>query len=175
MKRVLPVVLIAAAPLLVACEPTAETRTEAAAETGAAEPAVDAAAIEQEIRDRVEAWERAANESPEAFASFYAEDGVLMAPNAPPATGPAQIAESMAPMFGAVENITFEPIQIDIAASGDLAVERGRYSLTGTMQDGSTFEDEGSYLVAWENRDGQWMVTNDIFNSDRPAPGEDGQ
>jgi uncharacterized protein (TIGR02246 family) len=159
-------VLIAAAALLVsACAP--DTDTPPPADQPAA---VDLGAEEQAIRARVTAWQAAANESAEAFASFYTEDGVLMAPNAPPAQGRQAIAELMAPQFGAIENITFEPLQITIASSGDLAVERGRYTLRGTLPDSTTFDDEGSYLVAWQKRNGEWQVVNDIFNTDRPAP-----
>lgn len=144
--------------------------TEDMGPDAAVDMAVDLAAEEQAIRDRVDAWERAANESAESFASFYASDGVLMAPNAPPAEGPQAIAQAMGPMFQAVQSVTFDPTDIEVARSGDLAVERGRYSLTGTTPDGSSFQDEGSYLVAWRKMDGQWMVTNDIFNTDRPMP-----
>jgi len=160
--------MFAATLLLAAC---GQAETEVAAEPAAEEAAVDVAAIEQQIRDRVQAWQQAANTSAEAFASFYAQDGVLMPPNGPPAQGAAAITETMTPMMGMVENITFEPVDIRVAESGEMAVERGRYTLSGTMQDGSAFDDQGSYLVSWENQGGEWMVTNDIFNSDRPMPG----
>lgn len=168
MKGHFPVIpLLLALPLgVVGCEaPEPETEAEPAAEV--ATP--DLAAEEQAIRDRVEAWEQAANESPEAFASFYTSEGVLMAPNAPVAVGPAAIVEAMGPTFEMVEDITFEPLDIQVAGSGDLAVERGRYTLAATAPDGSQLDDEGSYLVAWVKQDGQWMVAHDIFNSDRPA------
>jgi len=130
---------------------------------------VDLAAEEQAIRDRVAAWQDAANESPEAFAAFYASDGVLMPPNGPAAEGPEAIAAAMGPMFETVEAIAFEVVDITLAESGELAVERGRYTLTGTMPDGTGFDDAGSYLVAWQKQNGVWMVLQDIFNSDRPA------
>lgn len=178
MTRLTPrLVLFATLALLVgACVP--ETDMEEADASADATPgmtaAADVAAEEQAIRDRVAAWERAANESPEAFAAFYTDDGVLMAPNAPPAEGPAAIAELMGGMMGSVENITFEPLSIDIADSGDLAVELGRYTLRGTGPDGTAFDDEGSYVVGWEKENGQWMVIADIFNTDRPAPDSEG-
>jgi uncharacterized protein (TIGR02246 family) len=154
--------------LVLACEAAPDT---AEAPAAAERAVVDLAAEEQAIRARVDAWERAANESPEAFAAFYADDGVMMPANGPIRTGPAEIAGFMTEHFGAVENITFETTQVDVAESGDLAVERGRYTLRGTMPDGTAFDDEGKYLVAWEKQESQWVVVSDIFNSDRPMPG----
>jgi ketosteroid isomerase-like protein len=38
------------------------------------------------------------------------------------------------------------------------------------MQDGSTFEDYGKYLVAWKKIDGTWLMERDIWNSDNAPP-----
>lgn len=179
MKRVAHglALLLAVPLLLVACEaPEAETDMDAepageSAMDPAAGPAVDVAAVEQAIRDREDEWERAAMVSVDSFAAFYTSDGVLMAPNAPPMQGPAAIVEGMGPMFETVDSIAFDPVAIDVAGSGDMVVEQGRYTLVGTTPDGAAFDDEGSYLVVWTNQGGQWLVTHDIFNSDRPAEG----
>ena len=64
-------------------------------------------------------------------------------------------AAFMTEHFGGVESITFETTRVDVAESGDLAVERGRYTLSGAMPDGTAFDDEGKYLVASEKRGGQ--------------------
>ncbi|MEX0893803.1 MAG: SgcJ/EcaC family oxidoreductase [Gemmatimonadota bacterium] len=165
MKR--PVGLLVPLTLFVLGACAAEPDADAALDQ--ATTMVDLAAEEQAIRDRVAAWQDAANESPEAFAAFYASDGVLMPPNGPAAEGPAAIAEAMGPMFETVEEIAFEVVDITFAESGELAVERGRYTLAGTLPDGTSFDDAGSYLVAWQKQDGAWMVLYDIFNSDRPA------
>lgn len=159
------VLLTCATLLLGAC--AVEANPEAAPAQAGAD---DVAAVEQAIRDRVAAWQAAANESPEAFASFYTEDGILMAPNAPPAQGRQAIAELMAPTFAQIDDITFTPLQITAARSGELAAERGRYDLRGTAPDGTTFEDQGSYVVVWRLEGDQWLVINDVFNSDRPTP-----
>ena len=165
-------VLLAVALLPVACEaPEAETDAGAEPAMESASPAVDAAAVEQAIREREAEWARAAMASADSFASFYTSDGVLMAPNAPPMQGAAAIVEGMAPMFEILDSIAFETVGVDVAESGELAVEQGRYTLTGTTPDGAAMEDEGSYMVVWKRQDGQWMVARDIFNSDRPAAG----
>ena len=180
MKRHAPrlAFLLALPLLLVACEaPEAESDMDSEAEAAmepAESPMVDVAAIEQAIRDRETEWQAAAMVSADSFAAFYTSDGVLMAPNAPPMQGPAAIAEGMAPTFEVVESITFDPVAITVSESGDMAVEQGRYTLSGTLPDGTAMEDEGSYLVVWTNQDGRWMVTHDSFNTDRPAEGAGG-
>lgn len=169
--------VLAVALLPAACEaPEAEPSADAepAAESAAMEPAapaVDAAAVEQAIRDREAAWARAAMVSADSFASFYMSDAVVMAPDGPPMQGPAAIAEGMGPLIEIIDSIAFETVAVDVAESGELAVEQGRYTLTATTPDGAAMDDEGSYLVVWKQQDGQWMVARDIFNSDRPAEG----
>jgi uncharacterized protein (TIGR02246 family) len=155
--------------LLAACAP--EPADDAAV---APAGAVDLAAEEQAIRARVMAWESAANQSGEAFASFYVEDGIVMPPNEEPVQGRQGITDIMGPALASFDTITFEPLQITIAASGDLAVERGRYALRGTAADSTTFEDAGAYLVAWRKVNGEWMVINDMFHSSQPAAGAEG-
>lgn len=166
--RALLIPLAAAALGACAAEPEAGATLEEDSLT------VNLGAEEQAIRDRVAAWQTAAGESAEAFAAFYAPDGVLLAPNAPPAEGRDAVVATMAPMMEMVEDIRFEVVDIVLAESGELAVERGRYTLSGTMPDGTAWDDEGSYIVAWQKQDGEWWVIRDIFNTDRPADGAGG-
>lgn len=161
--------------VLAACAPEAEPRSDAPADVAdTATPAatVDPVAEEQAIRDRIAAYEEAANANAQALADFFLPDGVVMPPNAPAARGPSGVAEAMGPMFEMVDGVDFQTESIDMAESGELAVEYGQYSLTGTLPDDSPFSDEGSYLVTWKKEDGEWMVLYDIFNSDQPAPGD---
>ena len=57
-----------------------------------------------------------------------------------------------------------------IEVSGDLAVERGRWTWSNPLPDGSQATDAGKYLVSWRRVNGQWKVVNDIWNSDNPPP-----
>lgn len=172
--------LLAIPLMLTACEAPeagtdteAEPTSEAAMEPAAQSQAVDVAAVEQAIRDREAEWEQAAMASVDSFATFYTPDGVIMTPNAAPARGAAAIVEVMGPTFEMLESISFDPVDITVAENGDMVVEQGRYTLAGTTPDGTAFDDEGSYLVVWTNQDGRWMVTHDIFNTDRPMEGGD--
>src|SRR5438552_1008212 len=68
----------------------------------------------------------------DAVASFYADDAVLLIPNAPIARGNAAIRDAFAAHFGAMHpSLNFGPDRI--VQSGDVAYEYGHY----TMQMGS--------------------------------------
>jgi ketosteroid isomerase-like protein len=47
---------------------------------------------------------------------------------------------------------------------GDTAVEIGRYTLSG----GGQVMDRGKYLVIWKQKDGQWQLHRDIWNTHVP-------
>jgi ketosteroid isomerase-like protein len=91
-----------------------------------------------------------------------------MPPNAPPLEGRTAIQESAAGLLGAGANLRFETAEVKVAASGDMAITRGRYFLT-LETPGGLIEDEGSYLEVWEKVDGEWKITTDIYNTDLPS------
>ncbi|WP_347716685.1 DUF4440 domain-containing protein, partial [Sphingomonas sp.] len=70
------------------------------------------------------------------------------------------------PGFG----LTFVPEQIVVSSSGDMALDRGTYSLT-IAPDGTTQTDTGKYVVVWRKIGREWKVAADIFNSNLPASG----
>jgi ketosteroid isomerase-like protein len=63
----------------------------------------------------------------------------------------------------------------DIAVSGSLAVERGKYVLQFTAGAGAppgmtSFEDRGNYLAHWrEDVDGEWRIAADAPVSELPT------
>lgn len=159
---------------LIACE----TRT--AEETGTTETeagSVDPAAVEAEIDARGNEFERAieANDA-DAVAVMYADDAILLPPNAPRVTGMQGIRASFAEWLemdpdAAVELTADEVV---VAESGELAYEIGTAQVSGSTPDGGTYEDTGKYLVVWENEGGEWMMVADMWSSDAPAPGMEG-
>ena len=134
--------------------------------------AVDTAADEQAIRGHVDRWLQLVKAKDAAgIAELYAEDGAVMAPNAPIGKGRTAIQQTWASMmrtpgFG----LTFVPEQIVVSSSGDMALDRGTYSLT-IAPDGTTQTDTGKYVVVWRKIGREWKVAADIFNSDLPASG----
>jgi ketosteroid isomerase-like protein len=65
-------------------------------------------------------------------------------------------------------DLTFAPEQIVVSSSGDMALDRGTYSLT-IAPDGTTQTDTGKYVVVWRKIDHEWKAAADIFNSDLSA------
>ena len=131
-----------------------------------------AAADELAIRGHVDRWLQLVKAKDAArIAELYAEDGAVMPPNAPLGEGRAAIQQTWASMmrtpgFG----LTFVPDQIVVSSSGDMALDRGTYSLT-IAPDGTTQTDTGKYVVVWRKIGREWKVAADILNSDLPASG----
>jgi uncharacterized protein (TIGR02246 family) len=100
-------------------------------------------------------------------AALFAQDGMFMAPHYEPAYGPKAI-ERLLRQFGesGYQDLRIETVRVD--ASGDLAMEIGRYSVTVRDSDGSIHTDRGKYLKAWR-RLGAWLIVADCWSSNLPA------
>jgi uncharacterized protein (TIGR02246 family) len=131
---------------------------------------VDLAAEERAIREAGKAWLAAeiAKDIP-VIVSFYAEDAIEMASNTPIIQGKDAIRQWYeAWLTPAGVGMTFATTEVDVAASGDMAVERGSYRFTQDSPRGRT-EDVGKYVTVWKKVDGKWRVAIDAANSDRPC------
>jgi ketosteroid isomerase-like protein len=95
-------------------------------------------------------------------ATFYRE-------NNEPAVGHAAIQETEEQYLES--NPAFVPNwstdRVEIASSGDLAVEWGTWSESGSGLDG-TAEDHGRYVTVYRKVDGIWKVATDISVSTKP-------
>ncbi len=116
--------------------------------------ATAAQAEEQAIRDRVRTMVEAVTaKDPDRTARFYAEDGLFLWPGAPLAEGRPAIREAWGtfmqmPGF----DLTFWPVRITMAQSGDMALELGAFRLMGQ---------EGKYIITWKKIDGEWLIMAD--------------
>jgi ketosteroid isomerase-like protein len=100
--------------------------------------------------------------------AFYTDDAVFMAPNAPAATGHAEI-EALLRTFPPMSNFTIQ--SDEVVGVGDLAYSRNHYSLTMTPPGGAAFMDSGkSMVILRKQADGSWKFVRDMFNSDIPLP-----
>ncbi len=164
-------VLLSIATLLLSACQAGEKPANDAAEVNSA-TAVDTGADEQAIRGHVAHWLQLVKGKDAAdIAELYAEDGAVMPPNAPISKGRAAIQQTWASMmrtpgFG----LTFAPELIVVSSSGDMALDRGTYSLT-IARDGITQTDTGKYVVVWRKIGREWKAAADILNSDLPASG----
>jgi ketosteroid isomerase-like protein len=99
--------------------------------------------------------------------ALYADDGVVMAPNAPAVEGKAAMQAMMNGMFADKAQLALTTKSV--VANGPLAIERGVFRLTLTPAGApAAVTDTGKYLVHWRNVGGQWFLVEDMFNSDLP-------
>ncbi len=156
--------------LLTACQVSEKPANDTAEVNSAA--AVDTGADEQAIRGNVDRWLQLVKAKDAAgIAALYAEDGAVMPPNAAIGKGRAAIQQTWASMMRTPGfNLTIVPEQIVVSSSGDMALDRGTYSLT-IAPDGTAQTDTGKYVVVWRKIGSEWKAAADIFNSDLPASG----
>jgi len=94
-----------------------------------------------------------------ALAERYTSDAVVMPPNAPAAAGTVEIEAFWgAAIEAGIEDAELTTTQVE--ASGDLAYEDGKVSLTNA--DGKTTQQR--YLVVWKRVGGEWKLHRDIWN-----------
>jgi len=126
---------------------------------------------EQAIRDLDAHWVTVANnKDANGAAAMYADDGGVYAPNQPPAIGHEAV---LATWVNLVQlpgfSVDFQPNKILIAASKDLAIDIGTYTLkTGDVN--APKVENGKYVVSWVKRDNAWKVYTDMFSSDTAPP-----
>ena len=104
----------------------------------------------------------------DSVAAIYAERGRIMWPNGPAAVGRDSIAARLRAIGAATPVLSLRTE--DVAASGPLAVERGRYTMTWTSPGGGQLADSGKYLMRWHRTEAEWMIVDNIWNSDLPTP-----
>jgi uncharacterized protein (TIGR02246 family) len=152
---------LAAVVALAGCSPQPSASPTASPDTRAADEAA--------IRTLVEQWSASAQAKDAAtFASFYAQDGVVMLSNAPDMRGAAAIREGIAGMMqDPAFALSFEANDVVVAKAGDLAYETGTYAMTMTGPDKKPASEKGHYVVVWRKQaDGAWKVAVDAPLSD---------
>ena len=129
-------------------------------------------ANEQAVRQADAQWSKAAQAHDlDGTVSYYADDAVLLPPNAPIAADKQSIRESWAAMLGPILSISWQITRIDVARSGDLAYLVGTYSITVKDAHGNPSTDRGKLIEVWKKQaDGHWKAVADTYNSDLPSP-----
>jgi uncharacterized protein (TIGR02246 family) len=158
-KRTLPLTLSICAFLLSSCAPPAAPDMRAADEAA--------------IRELDEQWSAtAAKNDLDGTVAFYADDAVLLPPNAPIAGDRKSIRESWAGMLGPNTAVSWKVSKVAAAKSGEMGYLYGTYQLS--MQDpkgGPAMRDTGKMVEIWKKQsDGKWKCIVDTFNSDIPVP-----
>lgn len=118
-----------------------------------------------EIRALSDQWEAALQAGDAAaIAAFYSEDCRILAPNTDLATGRSAAEAAFGGMIDA--GLTGELETVEATVVGDLGFNLGTYTLQAA--DGSLV-DRGKFIEIWRQVNGEWKITDDIWNSDLAA------
>ena len=134
-------------------------------------PVTDAAAEEAAIRARSVATVEAENAMDfDRVVTFFEENAAFQMANAPEIRGRAAIRK-LYDDFQAmgVTGIESTIADVQVAASGDLAFERGVNHLR-IQTPGGEVTDVGKYLIVWRKTDGVWSIAALAASSDAPPP-----
>lgn len=141
---------------LVACAPPAGPGADTAADQAAIR-AIDVAHSKAEVSGDAD-----------SYLAAYADDAVVMAPDAPAVTGREAIRKAFsegAANMPAGESQSYGDYTVTV--SGDMAWSSGTYKLTSSA--GAPLE-SGKFLTTWHKANGKWLAVRDIWNSDAPPP-----
>lgn len=159
MRRAL---LLAAAIVAVGACATEGTDTSAAAP--------DTAVDEAKLRADAPVWFDLYNRGDaDGVANLYAEDGIIMAPGAPPAVGREAIRSYVSGDIATTKAGGFALNSGEITGvgvEGDLAWVTGTFTVADSA--GATV-DTGKYLSLYRRINSEWKLIRDIWNSDAAA------
>jgi uncharacterized protein (TIGR02246 family) len=139
-------------------------------------PSVKAPASNQHaarIRSLDEGWRAAAaRRDLDGMMGIYAPDAQELLPDVPPLVGRDAIRGFYQSLIKQLPRFAqhFDPQDITVAASGDLAVVRGTYRFTPDTARPREIH-TGKFVGVWRFRDGDWRLQVNISNSDPPARG----
>jgi len=97
-------------------------------------------------------------------ASFYAEDAVLLPPNAPPVKGRKAIQEDHERLFKQSPGFELTATPLASETSGDLGFIQGEF----LVKRHSGEEVRGKYVEVWKRIKGEWKILYDINNTNQP-------
>ncbi len=145
----------------------------AAASLGPRTFAADRHTAESELLTLDEQWSATATRNDlDGTLAYYADDAVLLAPNAPIANDKKSIRDSWAGLLGPKTSVSWKWSKIEVAQSGELAYIYGSYKLTiGASSESGPVNDTGKFLEVWKKQsNGKWKCVVDTYNSDLPIP-----
>ena len=126
-------------------------------------PPVDLAAEAEAIRARSAEWLGFTRRKDAAgIASLFADDGRVVWAGQDPVVGPVAIQEFLAGDFERSPDRTssWAPDRVEVAPSGDLAVEYGSY--TSAPGPDAEVDEEGNYSTVYRKVDGAWRIVSDF-------------
>jgi uncharacterized protein (TIGR02246 family) len=139
---------------------------------GQREEPADSAQIEAQLEEAEKKWNAAYyKRDAAALANMYADDAAVANPDSDLVSGKEAIAAAVKGYAGDPNlRVEFRSDRVQVAASGDLAYTRGRYTMT--MTDPKTkgpHTTTGNYLTVWQKQaDGSWKAVEDFVTTGAP-------
>ena len=100
--------------------------------------------------------------------ALFTDDAISMPPNQAAVQGKTAIL-TWEEAFPPISN--FQEQSLELEGQGDLAYDRGTYSMTITPPGAAPIEDRGEYLfILRKQADGSWKFVRVMYNSDLPLP-----
>jgi ketosteroid isomerase-like protein len=128
------------------------------------------AADEAAIRGATTAMEqRVSAKDLDKIVGDYEDNAVLFAPKAPASVGKAAIHDVWQGLLTVPGlKMTLKIGDVNIARSGDLAVERGSFAVDTTDKDGKANTETGQLVIVWRKQaDGSWKIVADTNADDK--------
>lgn len=100
--------------------------------------------------------------------SLYEDDAVLFSPGSPAVIGKDNIRNVIQRMLAAPMQLTIDVASVDVARSGDLAMDRGTVQSAVTDKKGKTTTQTSEYVLVWKKQaDGTWRVAADTSANEK--------
>jgi ketosteroid isomerase-like protein len=134
--------------------------------------------IERALGELDKKWSDAAGAKDiDKVVAYYASNALVLPSNAPAATTKEAIRAIWKDLLTTPGNkISWKPVKIEAAKSGELAYVTGTYQLTMNDAKGKPAKEKGKYVEVFKKQnDGSWKVIVDIWNSDLPAAAPTGK
>lgn len=168
--------IVCATVLLLGCNSYPKEEGERAMDTRRTSPQSQSAsdtrtADEAAVRQADIAWSKTGETKDlQASLTFYTNDPIpiMMPPNGPMVVGKEAILRFFQPIYETPGfSVKWEPVEVEVARSGDIGYVRGVYESTVNDSKGNPRSDKGKYIEIWKKQaDGSWKVALEIFNSD---------
>jgi ketosteroid isomerase-like protein len=125
------------------------------------------------VKDADAAWAKAAAAHDVSGAlSYYAGDAVVLPAHDQMLTNRPDMQKSWTALLDKDNTVSWKPVYIEAAKSGDLVYVVGTYSLSTKVAKGKPTVDHGKYLAIWKKQeDGSWKAEANTWNSDLPVAG----
>ena len=134
-----------------------------------AAPAIDLAAEERAVRDASAAWLLASQTKDAVAIDGFFTANISTIYDGKVIEGLPAVQENRQKDWAKDPDFTvvWTASEIGVAASGDLAYERGNWT-SDPDGAGEKAEERGEYLTVWKKSDGQWKVLHDAGSTIKP-------